>query len=74
MCSSDLVLFGETTKKENAELKDMDGREVAALVPLVVLAIVMGIAPMVFLRATRESVNLVKKAVAGEPAKVAVTR
>jgi NADH-quinone oxidoreductase subunit M len=68
------VLFGETTRRENAELKDMDGREVAALVPLVVMAIVMGIAPMTFLRASEKSVNLVKDAVSGRPAKVAVTR
>ncbi|MDX2034922.1 MAG: NADH-quinone oxidoreductase subunit M [Blastocatellia bacterium] len=68
------VLFGEITNKKNAELHDMDGREVAALVPLVVLAIVMGIVPMVFLRATKESVNYVREAVVGKPAKVAVTR
>ncbi len=68
------VLFGETTKRENAELKDMDGREVAALVPLVVMAIVMGVTPMLFLRASEKSVNAVKKAVQSKTAKVAVTR
>ncbi|MFN0088501.1 MAG: NADH-quinone oxidoreductase subunit M [Blastocatellia bacterium] len=68
------VLFGEISDRKNAELKDMDGREVAALVPLVVLAIVMGIVPMVFLRATKESVNAVREAVVGKPAKVAATR
>src|SRR5262249_53012024 len=57
------VLFGETDKRENAELKDMDIRETLALVPLVVMAIVMGIGPMLFLRVTKESVNSVKDAV-----------
>jgi NADH-quinone oxidoreductase subunit M len=68
------VLFGETSKRENAELEDMDGREVAALVPLVVMAVVMGIAPMLFLRASKESVNGVREAVVGKPAKVAANR
>ncbi|MGH9840244.1 MAG: complex I subunit 4 family protein, partial [Blastocatellia bacterium] len=68
------VLFGETTRRENAELKDMDGREVAALVPLVVMTIVMGVTPMLFLRASEKSVNAVKKAVQSKAAKIAVTR
>jgi len=57
------VLFGETSKRENAELKDMDGREVAALVPLVVMTIVMGLTPMLFLRSSQKSVDNVRKAV-----------
>jgi len=65
------VIFGEVTKKENAELKDMDAREVFALVPLVVMAIVMGIAPMSFLRASEKTVNTVKEIVVGKPEKVA---
>ncbi len=51
------VLFGETDKPANEKLEDLDVREKAALVPLVVMAIVMGIAPMIFLRATQASVN-----------------
>ncbi|MBP6824553.1 MAG: Fe-S-binding domain-containing protein, partial [Acidobacteria bacterium] len=65
------VFFGEITKKENAELKDMDGREVLAMVPLVVLAIVMGVRPMVFIRGGEKTVTLVKEYVMGKPAKVA---
>lgn len=65
------VFFGEITKKENAELKDMDGREVLAMVPLVVLAIVMGVKPMTFLRGSEKTVTLVKEYVVGKPAKVA---
>ncbi len=68
------VLFGEVTKRENAELKDMDPREVFALVPLVVMAIVMGIAPMTFLRTSEKTINAVKEIVTGKPEKVAVKR
>jgi NADH-quinone oxidoreductase subunit M len=59
------VMFGEITKKENEELQDMDAREVWALVPLVVMAIVMGVTPMIFLRASEKSVNSVRQAVVG---------
>ena len=38
----------------------MNGREVAALVPLVVMALVMGVAPMIFLNATKETINSVR--------------
>ncbi|MEP7342960.1 MAG: NADH-quinone oxidoreductase subunit M [Acidobacteriota bacterium] len=66
------VLFGEVTKQENAKLKDMDAREVFALVPLVVMAIVMGVAPMTFLRASEKTVNAVKQIVVGKSEKVAI--
>lgn len=66
------VLFGEVTKQENAELEEMDWRENTALIPLVAFALLMGIAPMLFLRSTEKSVNAVKEAVVGKPAKVAV--
>ncbi|MGH9800653.1 MAG: Fe-S-binding domain-containing protein, partial [Blastocatellia bacterium] len=60
------VFFGEITKKENAELKDMDGREVLAMVPLVVMAIVMGLSPMTFLHASEKTVSSIKQAVEGK--------
>jgi NADH-quinone oxidoreductase subunit M len=59
------VIFGEVTKRENAELEDMNAREKWALVPLVALAIVMGVAPMFFLSASEKSVNGVKQSVVG---------
>ncbi|HEY6404435.1 MAG TPA: NADH-quinone oxidoreductase subunit M, partial [Blastocatellia bacterium] len=59
------VIFGEITKKENAELEDMNGREKLALLPLIAMAIVMGVAPMLFLRASEKSVNEVRQNVAG---------
>jgi NADH-quinone oxidoreductase subunit M len=57
------VMFGEVTKKENAELEDMDVREKFALIPLVAMAIIMGVGPMLFLRATEKSVNNIRNAV-----------
>ncbi|HZS03708.1 MAG TPA: NADH-quinone oxidoreductase subunit M [Blastocatellia bacterium] len=57
------VLFGETTKKENQELEDMDLREKVALIPLVVMAMVMGVAPMLFLRASDKTVDGVRQIV-----------
>jgi NADH-quinone oxidoreductase subunit M len=57
------VMFGEITNRKNAELEDLDAREKWALVPLVVMAIVMGVAPMLFLRASEKSVNGVKQTV-----------
>ncbi|MCI0336893.1 MAG: NADH-quinone oxidoreductase subunit M [Acidobacteria bacterium] len=57
------VIFGEISKKENAGLADMDLREKFALVPMVVIAIFMGIAPMLFLRETEKSVNNVRQIV-----------
>jgi hypothetical protein len=38
------------------------------------MAIVMGVAPMLFLRASEKSVNAVRDAVLGKPAGVAVKR
>jgi NADH-quinone oxidoreductase subunit M len=60
------VLFGEITHQENAKLEDLDLREKAALIPLVVMAVIMGVAPMLFLRSTEKSVHGVKTAVEGK--------
>ena len=37
--------FGEITNEKNRGLKDLQGRELAALIPLVALVIVLGIYP-----------------------------
>jgi NADH-quinone oxidoreductase subunit M len=60
------VLFGEITRKENAELQDMDWREKVGLLPLVAMAIIMGVAPMLFLRSTDKTVDSVRQIVAGK--------
>jgi NADH-quinone oxidoreductase subunit M len=59
------VIFGEITKKENAELEDMNAREKLALIPLIAMAIVMGVGPMLFLRESEKSVNEVRQSVTG---------
>jgi NADH-quinone oxidoreductase subunit M len=59
------VIFGEVKLKENAELEDMNAREKWALVPLVAMAIVMGVAPMLFLRVSEKSVSDVRQKVVG---------
>jgi NADH-quinone oxidoreductase subunit M len=68
------VIFGETTKKENEELKDLNWRENFALAPLVIVAIVMGIIPMYFLRSSEKSVNSIKEAVQSKATKVVINR
>ncbi|HMX30445.1 MAG TPA: NADH-quinone oxidoreductase subunit M [Blastocatellia bacterium] len=68
------VLFGDVTKRENAELEDMELREKVALIPLVAMALVMGIAPMLFLRGSEKAVNKVKEAVQINAPKVAEHR
>jgi NADH-quinone oxidoreductase subunit M len=57
------VLFGEITKEENTKLTDLDWREKAGLLPLVAMAIIMGVAPMLFLRASQPTVNALSNAV-----------
>jgi NADH-quinone oxidoreductase subunit M len=59
------VIFGEVKLRENAELEDMNAREKWALVPLVAMAIVMGVAPMLFLRVSEKSVSDVRQSVVG---------
>ncbi len=66
------VIFGEVAKRENATLEDLDWREKFALAPLVVMAIIMGFAPMYFLRNTEKSVNSVKEIVQSKASKTAV--
>ena len=57
------VLFGAITKEENKQLGDLTRRERLALIPLVALAILMGVMPMTFLQATDRSINQVRDAV-----------
>jgi NADH-quinone oxidoreductase subunit M len=65
LCLLQRVIFGEITKKENAELEDMNAREKLALIPLIAMAIVMGVGPMLFLRESEKSVNEVRQSVTG---------
>jgi NADH-quinone oxidoreductase subunit M len=51
------VFFGDVVHEENAGLSDLQPREWAAILPLLVAALVMGIFPTLFLRPTEASVD-----------------
>lgn len=57
------VLFGQITHQENAELPHLSLRERLALIPPTVMAVLMGVTPMLFLRASEKSVDTVRVAV-----------
>ncbi|HWM90581.1 MAG TPA: NADH-quinone oxidoreductase subunit M [Thermoanaerobaculia bacterium] len=50
-----LTLWGPITKDENRELRDLSFRELAALVPLCVFMLWIGVAPETFLKPSREA-------------------
>ncbi len=51
------VLYGEVTNPKNAGLKDLSARELVVLVPLVALALFMGVASPMFTRTIEPSVE-----------------
>jgi NADH-quinone oxidoreductase subunit M len=51
------VLYGEVTNPKNQSLPDLSARELAVLVPLVALALFMGVASPLFTRTIEPSVN-----------------
>ncbi len=51
------VMFGPITHEENAELADMSPRELAVMVPIIVLIFVMGVYPKPFLKTMEASVE-----------------
>ena len=53
------TLFGPITHEENRNLRDLDGREVAALLPLCVLMLWIGVAPRAFLEPSRPALESV---------------
>lgn len=55
------ILFGPTNNPENEHLKDLNAIEFAYLTPLTVLAIVMGVAPNLFLDKIRPSIDYLAK-------------
>jgi len=50
-----LTIWGPITKEENRGLSDLSGREVAALVPLCILMLWIGLAPNAFLQPSRQA-------------------
>jgi NADH-quinone oxidoreductase subunit M len=57
------VVFGRVTNPENARLKDLNGREVGLLIPLLILMLLMGVYPRLFLDRSRPSVVAVRERV-----------
>jgi NADH-quinone oxidoreductase subunit M len=54
------VVFGPVTNDENARLSDLNNREAALLLPLLVLMLFMGVYPRVFLDRSRASVETIR--------------
>jgi NADH-quinone oxidoreductase subunit M len=50
------VIFGPVTRDENAQLQDLNKREIGLVMPLMVLMLVMGLVPNIFLNKTRAAV------------------
>src|SRR2546421_1437633 len=60
------VVFGTRTSEENARLRDLNAREVALLVPLMVLMLFMGVYPRPFLSRASRSIGAVRARVLTE--------
>ncbi len=54
------VVFGKLDKTENAQLKDLDTRELGLIIPLIVLMFFMGVYPRVFLDRSKAAVEAVR--------------
>jgi NADH-quinone oxidoreductase subunit M len=68
------VLYGEVTNPKNAALPDLSMRELAVLVPLVVLSLFMGVASPLFTRDIEPAVEKIVRGVrAAAPGRVAYT-
>jgi len=68
------VLYGEVTNPKNESLRDLSPRELTILVPLVALALFMGVASPLFTRKIEPSVRVLVQQVhsEGQPARLAV--
>jgi len=54
------VVFGEVTNPANARLEDLNSRELALIVPLMILMFFMGVYPRVFLDRSQPSVDAIR--------------
>src|SRR6185295_3821753 len=62
------VVFGKITNPENAELSDLNTREIGLMLPLLFLMLFMGVYPRVFLDRSKLSVETIRARVTGSPA------
>jgi NADH-quinone oxidoreductase subunit M len=64
------TMFGEITKDANKTLPDLDAREMATLIPIIVFCFWIGLYPAPFLRAMESSVaNVIQTVEKGSAAK-----
>jgi NADH-quinone oxidoreductase subunit M len=61
------VVFGKVTNPENSKLRDLNGREIGMIVPLLLLMLFMGVYPRPFLDRSRASVEAVRVRVGAPP-------
>ena len=54
------VVFGKVTNPANLQLKDLSGRELGLILPLLILMLAMGIVPRPFLDRSKASVEAVR--------------
>lgn len=57
------VLFGAASKEDNKQLEDLTRRERIALIPMVVMAVVMGVSPMLFINSTKTTIGIVRNSI-----------
>ena len=50
-------MLGQVVHEENRHVADLTGREIASLVPLVILMVWIGIQPMTFLQASEKNIS-----------------
>ena len=62
------VVFGKITHEENANLSDLNARELGLIVPLLLLMLFMGVYPRVFLDRSKASVETIQRRVVTGPA------
>ncbi len=62
------VVFGKVTKPENANLRDLNPREIGLILPLLALMLFMGVYPRVFLDRSKASVDEIRIRLAQPPA------
>jgi NADH-quinone oxidoreductase subunit M len=61
------VVFGPIRHAENAALRDLTGREIAVLAPVVAMIVVMGVYPRPFLQLMEPSVKAIVARIEGHP-------
>ena len=62
------VVFGKVTNPENADLPDLNSRELGLLIPLMILMLFMGVYPRVFLDRSKASVETIRARLSASPA------